>query len=103
MADLRCPLPPSPRQKIISPAVISPHAVIEPFVEFDSLARPQAPNLVFDLFEGHDDFSIRSTSGADYTSNKNLHTGRLRIKKSARGLTAPPIHERRLCGVFAQG
>jgi hypothetical protein len=35
-------------------AVISHHAVIEPFVEFDSLARPQAPNLVFDLFEGFD-------------------------------------------------
>ncbi len=32
---------------------------------FHTLARLQAQNLVFDLFEGHDDFSTRSTSDAD--------------------------------------
>src|SRR5271166_462269 len=59
VADLKCPVRPYPRTEI------SCHIVIEPYVEFDSLARLQAPNLVFDLFEGHDDFSTRSTSDAD--------------------------------------
>jgi hypothetical protein len=35
-------------------AVVSHYHVVEPFVEFDSLARPQAPNLAFDLFKGYD-------------------------------------------------
>ena len=54
ITDLQRPVHPYPRTEISCHAVISHHAVIEPFVEFDSLARPQAPNLIFDLFESYD-------------------------------------------------
>jgi len=53
LTDLKRPVHPYPgTQTILRPAICH-HNVIEPSVEFDSLARPQAPNFVFDLRECH--------------------------------------------------
>src|SRR5258707_14817926 len=68
-ADLKWPVHPYPRTEISIHTIISHNKVIEPSVEFDSLARPQAPNLVLDLCGSHNAFSTCSQSDADFSSN----------------------------------
>jgi hypothetical protein len=53
LTDLERPVHPYPGTQTILRPAISHHYVIEPAVKFDSLARPQAPDFVFDLRECH--------------------------------------------------